>query len=163
MDKYFSAKKFDLNSYEDNDRAYRAISSKFKELTIKQRGEDFGIDCDIYLSEESLNKGEPPIATAELEVKHNWKKQTSFPFTTVNFLAKKEKHIQGSIFPFWILFNEDCSDALVMRMDKILSYPIIDLFCRGVGMDKIRQVPISVGKVGIDVIERYIIEELSNK
>ena len=153
----YTKKKFSKDDYADNFTAFESIKKRFSILYLDLHQEDYGIDVYGYLSESHKKCGKPPIFAIELEVKHNWK-GNNFPFEDVHFLAKKQKHINREMMSFWVLCNDDCSQAMIMPMQKILNGSLSVVKCKkGIGDDFFYKIPLSEMYKGINSLERYII------
>lgn len=154
---HYAKKEFSQDDYVDNLAAFVSIKKRFSVLSLDLRQEDFGIDVYGYLSEEHKTNGKPPIFAIELEVKHNWR-GNCFPFEDVHFVAKKQKHISKEMMSFWVLLNDNCSQAMIMPMQKILTGNLSVVKCKnGIGDDFFYKIPLTEMYKGIDSIERYII------
>jgi len=149
-------KVFDINDYKDNDKAFAALQGCFKFLYPVLRKEDYGIDVDVFNGEQAYMKNASPVCKIELEIKHNWQGR-EFNFPDVQFLAKKMKHLKQDVVPFFVLFNDDCSNAGIISFSKIASCEMDIVKCKGIGDDLFYRIPRKQFVWGIHNIERYLI------
>lgn len=79
-----------------------------------------------------------PYAYAELERKLNWKSE-SYPYPTIHFLQRKAKYADAGPYAkkffnglpcHWILFSNDFSHHLIMKVNDAVSQPLIKIDTR---------------------------------
>lgn len=157
-----SQKKFDEEDYKKNQLAFEALLNQFKFLYPVLREEDFGIDVAIYNGERAFKKGLAPICYIELEQKHHWQGK-DFPqyFKDVQFLAKKHKFANLNHPAYWVLFNNDYSNAGIINFRKIVTCELDVVKCKNldIGHDYFYRIPLDEIMWGIENLERFLIHE----
>lgn len=154
-------KKFNSQDYQKNFLAYENLKKHFKFLYPHLREEDYSIDVSVYNGEKAFQKKLEPICYLELESKSLWKGH-DFPdyFKDVQFLAKKQKYLKLNKPVYWILFNDDCTNAAIINLRKIVLCDLDVIECRnGIGTDYFYRIPKNEFIWGIENIERFIIHE----
>jgi hypothetical protein len=81
----YTGKHFESSLYEiNNNKAYQAAKEHFKRFYIDLRPEDFGIDCDAYLTEEDFINKQNPIFKLELEIRTHFDREITKSTSTRN-------------------------------------------------------------------------------
>lgn len=155
-------KKFSSKDYQKNDIAFESLQNNFSFLYPHLRKEDYGVDVAIYNGERAFTKGATPLCYLEIESKSNWKDK-NFPskFPDVQFLAKKQRFLKLNIPTYWVLFNNDCTNAGIINFRKIPSYELDVVYCKtaSIGNDFFYRIPKEDMVWGIENIERFLIQE----
>lgn len=155
-------KKFDSKDYVKNQMAFESLQKYFQFLYPHLRPEDYSVDVAVYNGERALQKGASPLCYLEIESKSNWKGY-DFPsnFPDVQFLAKKLKYVHLDIPVYWVLFNDDCSNAGIINLRKIPSYDFDVVYCKtaSIGYDFFYRIPRNEMVWGIQNIERFLIQD----
>lgn len=75
----FTGKHFESSLYEENNnKAFLAAKKHFNKFYVDLRPEDFGIDCDVYLTEEDYNNKQNPIFKLELEIRTHFDREIEY-------------------------------------------------------------------------------------
>lgn len=155
-------KKFSSKEYQKNIKAFESLQKHFHFLYPQLRPEDYSVDVAIYNGERAYQKGSSPLCYLEIESKSNWRKK-DFPahFPDVQFLAKKQRFLQLDIPTYWVLFNDDCSNAGIINLRKIPSYELDVVYCKpaSIGYDFFYRIPRKEMTWGIENLERFLIQE----
>lgn len=93
--------------------------------------ENYDIDAGLYLSESDFKKGNDPIALVELEMKSQncckyWDGPHKFPksWPTGNFLGRKAHLAFQKTIPFWICYNFNGTDCMILPMEELLGLSV---------------------------------------
>lgn len=155
-------KKFDEKDYIKNEMAYEALKRHFSFLFPVLREEDFGVDVAVYNGERAYHKKAEPLCYLEIESKSNWKGR-DFPryFPDVQFLAKKQRFIRMDKPVYWVLFNDDCTNAGIINFRKIMTCELDVVYCKqdSIGYDFFYRIPRNEMVWGIEHIERFLIQD----
>lgn len=125
-----SRKPFSKSEYDKyNNMAYEKLREDMPMFYIHRPEEDYGIDTFAYASEADFKIGEPPLFAIELEAKKSggWG-EGEYPFPTVHFLARKAHLINQPCVPFWVQYNQDGTNGLILPMPFVFNYPIKQMF-----------------------------------
>lgn len=117
-------KRFDEQSFAANDTA--AINAVLKHL-LKQgswaRKNDELYQPDILL----YNTGFQVLSYIEVEIKHNWKEGTEFPFDTVNLPERKGKYRRKKKdIEYWIL-RKDLGAAVIIPEHAVVDTRLVEV------------------------------------
>lgn len=121
-----SRKPFSKSEYDKfNSMAFDKLKEDLPGFYIDQPEENYGIDTFAYQSEIAFKRGDAPLFAIELEAKKSggWG-EGDYPYPTVHFLARKAKNRVQDCVPFWVQYNEDGSNALVLPISYVFSYPL---------------------------------------
>lgn len=112
-----------------NSMAFERLKEDFPDFYIDQPPENYGIDTFAYESEEAYKRGDAPLFAIELEAKKSggWGKGP-YPYSTVHFLARKAKNWSQPCVPFWVQYNAEGTNALVVPYPYIFNYPLKQMF-----------------------------------
>lgn len=125
-----SRKPFSKSEYDKfNNMAFEKLKEDMPDFYIFQPEENYGIDTFAYASQKDYKIGEPPLFAIELEAKKSggWG-MGEYPYPTVHFLARKAHLINQPCVPFWVQYNEDGTNALILPLPFIFNYPIKQMF-----------------------------------
>jgi len=154
-------KKFSEKDYEKNSIAFESLKKEFAFLYPVLRMEDYGVDVAIYNGKRAFEKKVEPLCYLEIESKSNWKSY-EFPsnFPDVQFLAKKQKFINMDKTVYWVLFNDDCSNAGIINFKNIVTCELDVVNCKnGIGDDFFYRIPKKDMMWGLSNIERFLIHD----
>lgn len=155
-------KKFNPDDYHKNQLAFESLQQHFSFLFPILRQEDYGVDVAIYNGERAYQKQAAPLCYLEIESKSNWKGK-EFPkhFPDVQFLAKKQRFIRMDKPVYWVLFNDDCTNAGIINFRKIMLYELDVVYCKpdSIGYDFFYRIPKKEMVWGIENIERFLIQD----
>ena len=128
-------KKFDADDYENNDLAF----SYFERDVINYNNlngtsyfpvlkyEDYNIDVAVYYNKNDYLDNKEPIFYIELEIKTkdaaNWEKN-NYPYSDIHFLYRKDHLIIQDALPFWVCYNYDGTDSVIIPIENVSAYPI---------------------------------------
>lgn len=118
--------KADYDKY--NSMAFKLLQQDLPDFYVNMPAENYGIDTFVYPSETLFNAGADPLFAVELEVKRSggWG-IGEYPYPSVHFLARKAKNRVQSCIPFFVQYNQDGSNALVIPYPHIFSYPLCQM------------------------------------
>jgi hypothetical protein len=104
----------DYNKY--NDASIKKVSDYLiKEgFNVPHKEEDYDIDIIAY-----KNNIEYRIEV-EVRTKLNWTSEKDYPYSTVSFLARKEKYCKPGVFWYFLVSN-DINNFLFCRSDYIFN------------------------------------------
>lgn len=155
-------KQFSSKDYEKNQIAFESLQKHFTFLSPILRQEDYGIDVAVFNGENAFKKGATPLCYLEIESKSNWKgKEFPSQFPDVQFLAKKQRFLNLDIPVYWVLFNDDCTNAAIINLRKIPSFELDVVYCKpaSIGYDFFYRIPKKEMVWGIQNIERFLVQE----
>lgn len=122
--KPFSKKDYDKY----NDLAFQLVQKDMPDFYIYQPPENYGIDTFGYSSQEAFELGAAPLFAIELEVKRSGCWGTGeYPYPTVHFLARKAKNRAQNCIPFFVQYNQEGSNGLIIPYSHIFSYPLCQM------------------------------------
>jgi hypothetical protein len=129
-------KPFDQVLYDQDDKAKDIVVDWLQRLdyTACVNPDQYGIDV---LAELGGNKYQ-----FEVEVKHNWKGY-DFPYDTVHFAARKIKFAKEMGSTYFIMFNDDLSNALSVHSREILNSEIVSKNTKYTSNEQFVAVPFS--------------------
>lgn len=115
--------KADYDRY--NTMAFQLLKEDFPDFHVDMPPEHYGIDTFVYPSKELFDAGAEPLFAVELEVKCSggWGAR-EYPYPTVHFLARKAKNRIQNCIPFFVQYNQDGSNGLILPYPRIFSYPL---------------------------------------
>lgn len=114
-----TSKVFDQSHYDADDNAKHQLIDWLE----KRHGYMAWVNEDQYgIDVLALKKGE--LFEFEVEVKHNWKGD-GFPFDTVHWSARKIKFAEPSERVWFVMFNDERTQALFASGEVLLSSPIV--------------------------------------
>lgn len=121
-----SRKPFSQADYDKyNTMAFQLLKEDLPDFYVDQPKENYGIDTFVYPSEHLFKAGADPLFAVELEVKRSGGWGTGeYPYPTIHFLARKAKNRVQDCIPFFVQYNQDGSNALVIPYPHIFSYPL---------------------------------------
>jgi len=111
-------KYFDRELFAANDKLAKDCTKKLldkRKYSIKENPKKRGVDLLVY------NKGEH-IFNIECEIKRVWKDK-EFKYDTVQFPERKEKYALLEKPTYFVMFNADQSQYLVVRDKDLLKSP----------------------------------------
>jgi hypothetical protein len=157
----FTGKHFESSLYEvNNNKAYQAAKEQFKKFYIDLRPEDYGIDCDAYLTEEDYVRKQNPIFKLELEIRTHFDREIEY--NQFNFFGRKQKLLTQEVTPFWLVYNPECTNCLLVPFPTILRgrrvVERLNLTSESSQYDEIVKVPKIFGSIGTDNLDRAILE-----
>lgn len=106
----------------------------------------------------TLNEDDEVIACWEVEVRHgNWRGDIEFPFRDINCIERKDHQwrkdktftskipfkLSSSYKVFYVQFNKECTRAVIIDGDVVLTHPLKPWSNRKAQGEYVRQVPIS--------------------
>jgi hypothetical protein len=110
-------KRFDAALYAENDkRARDAVKALLPELDIRDNIRKRGVDMLVH---DSNGKH---VFNIETEIKKTW--IDNFKFKDVNFPERKKKYAELDLPTFFIMFNNDLSQFLVVCGEDLLTSPL---------------------------------------
>lgn len=155
-------KTFEQKDYVKNQKAFESLENNFQFLYPVLRAEDYGIDVAVYNGKRAFEKGVAPLCYLEIESKSNWKGK-DFPskFPDVQFLAKKQRFLNLDRPVYWVLFNEDCSNASIINLRRIVTCELDVVYCKtsSIGNDFFYRIPKRDMMWGIENVERFLIHD----
>ena len=152
-------KAFDYALYEKNTAiANEVIRNCFKRLYVVARDtetEEFGIDCDLYVSEDAYKSGKEALCQIELEVRKCYETGIGF----INFLERKQKLFITRKIPFWFVCNQKGTQGYITPMTKIMKCPTQQELMANTGrIEVVYKVNKSFVNYGLENIETAILE-----
>jgi hypothetical protein len=112
-------KRFDKQLYAENDeKARKAAKEVLKGYTVIDNPRKMGVDL-IVLDPKNHEK---VLFYVECECKRVWKDK--FSYDTVQFPERKLKYTQLDKKTYFIMFNHDFSEYLVVKGDDLASSPL---------------------------------------
>lgn len=112
-------KKFDKALYEENDaKARKAAKEVLKDYEVIDNPRKMGVDL-IVLDKNNKDK---VLFYVECECKRVWKKD--FLYDTVQFPERKKKYTELDKPTYFIMFNHDFSEYLVVKGSDLAASPL---------------------------------------
>lgn len=112
-------KKFDKELYEQNDAKARAAAKEIlKDYNVIDNPRKMGVDL-IVLDKTKLDK---VLFYVECECKRVWK--DTFTYDSVQFPERKLKYTQLERDTYFIMFNHDFTQYLVVKGEDLASSPL---------------------------------------
>lgn len=125
-----NAKPFSKSEYDQcNDFAVTLLQKDLPRFYVHKPPENYGIDTFVYASRELFEMGDAPLFSVELEVKKSghWG-EGSYPFSTVHFLARKARLLNSRCVPFFVQYNENGTNALLLPCSYITGCTLKQMF-----------------------------------
>lgn len=163
----YVGKNFDKGLYDKNTIvAWNGVREHFKFFYIDLRPEDFGIDCDAYLTEEDFINKQNPIFKLELELRTHFDKEINYNAFT--FFGRKQKMLSQEVMPFWLAYNPECTNCILvsfpavmrgrLKVEAMKKKSYLNPDEEKVEYDMIFKVPKVFGHIGIEGLDRAILE-----
>tara|TARA_R100000742_G_C4223266_1_gene46499 strand:- start:161 stop:607 length:447 start_codon:yes stop_codon:yes gene_type:complete len=112
--KTFNARLHAENDGKGKTFASKILKSMYPDCKIVE-GDKYGVDLKIIKDDQIIKK-------AEVEVRHNWKGDFDFPFSTVNIPSRKKKFFDGNCLYFSI--NKNLTRCMMIDDKDILESPL---------------------------------------
>jgi len=110
-------KHFDRDLYNENDAKAKAAAKEIlKNFKVEDNPKKTGVDLLVY------NKQGEHIFNVECEIKKVW--VDKFTYTDVQFPERKSKYCLLEKPTFFIMFNKDLSQYLVVSSKNLLNSPL---------------------------------------
>jgi hypothetical protein len=163
----YVGKNFNQELYDENTiKAWNGAREHFRNFYIDLRHEDFGIDCDAYLTEEDFIDKKNPIFKLELEIRTHFDKEINYNAFT--FFGRKQKMVSQEVTPFWLAYNPECTDCILvpfpvimrgrLKVEAMRKKSYINPDEVTVEYDMVYKIPKVFGHIGIEGLDRAILE-----
>lgn len=112
-------KKFDQDLYNKYDKVTKdCIKSLLEETKYEVKESNKKTDVDLQVFKDGVY-----IANIEVETKNVWH-GSSFPYLTVNFPQRKLKYCKLDKPTFFVMFNSDQTEYLIVKDKDLIKAPI---------------------------------------